>query len=187
MSKEINKYLNLSIVMSILFVILGIILVISPESSINTIAYMLASFLLVYGTFNFIDSFTINPIFFFFQMVTSILSFLLGICVFLNPSIFESIIPIVLGIFFIISGAFSSRLSFVIKNIDSGFILSLISSILMIICGVILIINPTGTIILITTFIGIMLIVYSISNIIDMSIFKSKVKEIDKYFDKLLK
>lgn len=187
MSKEINKYLNLSIVMSILFVILGIILVVSPESSINTIAYMLASFLLVYGTFNFIDSFTINPIFFFFQMVTSILSFLLGICVFLNPSIFESIIPIVLGIFFIISGAFSSRLSFVIKNIDSGFILSLISSILMIICGVILIINPTGTIILITTFIGIMLIVYSISNIIDMSIFKSKVKEIDKYFDKLLK
>ena len=62
MSKEINKYLNLSIVMSILFVILGIILVVSPESSINTIAYMLASFLLVYGTFNFIDSFTINPI-----------------------------------------------------------------------------------------------------------------------------
>ena len=57
----------------------------------------------------------------------------------------------------------------------------------MIICGVILIINPAGTIILITTFIGIILIVYSISNIIDMSIFKSKVKEIDKYFDKLLK
>ena len=74
--------------MSILFVILGIILVISPESSINTIAYMLASFLLVYGTFNFIDSFTINPIFFFMKMASSAISIILGIVIFLNPDIF---------------------------------------------------------------------------------------------------
>lgn len=187
MTKKINKYINLSIILSVLFMIVGVLLIIWPKASLDTFAYIIGTILIVYGIYSFIDSFTINPIFFFFQMVTSILSFLLGICVFLNPSIFESIIPIVLGIFFIISGAFSSRLSFVIKNMNSGFILSIISSILMIICGVILIINPTGTIILITTFIGIMLIVYSISNIIDMSIFKSKVKEIDKYFDKLLK
>lgn len=187
MIKKINEYINLSIILSVLFMIVGILLIVWPKASLDTFAYVIGTIMIIYGIYSFIDSFSINPALCLFQMTNSILSFLLGICVFLNPSIFESILPIALGIFFIISGAFSSRLSFVIKNIDSGFILSLISSILMIICGVILIINPAGTIILITAFIGIILIVYSISNIIDMSIFKSKVKEIDKYFDKLLK
>ena len=187
MSKEINKYLNLSIVMSILFVILGVFLVVLPESSINTIAYMLASFLLVYGTFNFIDSFTINPIFFFMKMASSAISIILGIVIFLNPDIFKNLIPIALGIFFIISGAFSSRISFIIKDIDNSYILSLFTSILMIICGVVLIINPGNTALVITTLIGIILIVYSVSAIVDMFVFKSRVKEIDKYFSKLLK
>lgn len=187
MSKEFNKYLNLSIVMSILFVILGIFLVISPESSINTIAYMLASFLLVYGTFNFIDSFTINPIFFFMKMASSAISIILGIVIFLNPDIFKNLIPIALGIFFIINGIFKTRMSFIIKDISNYFILSFISSILTIICGIILIINPSISAIMITTMIGIVTLVYAIFDIVDAFILKHKVKEISKYFEKLLK
>ena len=57
----------------------------------------------------------------------------------------------------------------------------------MVICGVILIINPHSTALVITTLIGIILIVYSVSAIVDMFVFKSRVKEIDKYFSKLLK
>ena len=89
MSKEINKYLNLSIVMSVLFAILGVILVVSPNSSLDTIAYLLAAFLLVYGTYNFIDSFAIHPIFFFMKMASSVISIILGIVIFLNPEIFK--------------------------------------------------------------------------------------------------
>ena len=187
MTKKINKYINLSIILSVLFMIVGVLLIIWPKASLDTFAYIIGTILIVYGIYSFIDSFTINPIFFFFQMVTSILSFLLGICVFLNPSIFESIIPITLGIFFVISGIFSLRISFIIKDMGSSFVMSLISSILMIICGIILIINPAGTIIVLTTLIGILLIVYSISNVVDMCIFKSRVKEIDKYFNNLIK
>ena len=57
----------------------------------------------------------------------------------------------------------------------------------MVICGVVLIINPGNTALVITTLIGIVLIVYSVSAIVDMFVFKSRVKEIDKYFSKLLK
>ena len=95
MSKEINKYLNLSIVMSVLFAILGVILVVSPNSSLDTIAYLLAAFLLVYGTYNFIDSFAIHPIFFFMKMASSVISILLGIIIFLNPEIYKNIIPLI--------------------------------------------------------------------------------------------
>ena len=57
----------------------------------------------------------------------------------------------------------------------------------MVICGVVLIINPGNTALVITTLIGIILIVYSVSALVDMFVFKSRVKEIDKYFSKLLK
>ena len=158
--------------------IVGILLIVWPKASLDTFAYVIGTIMIIYGIYSFIDSFSINPALCLFQMTNSILSFLLGICVFLNPSIFESILPIALGIFFIISGAFSSRISFIIKDIDNSYIISLFTSILMIICGVVLIINPL---------IGIILIVYSVSAIVDMFVFKSRVKEIDKYFSKLLK
>lgn len=187
MIKKINEYINLSIILSVLFMIVGILLIVWPKASLDTFAYVIGTIMIIYGIYSFIDSFSINPALCLFQMTNSILSFLLGICVFLNPSIFESILPIVLGIFFIISGAFSSRISFIIKDIDNSYILSLFTSILMIICGVVLIINPGNTALVITTLIGIILIVYSVSAIIDMFVFKSRVKEIDKYFSKLLK
>lgn len=187
MIKKINEYINLSIILSVLFMIVGVLLIVWPKSSLDTFAYVIGTIMIIYGIYSFIDSFSINPALCLFQMTNSILSFLLGICVFLNPSIFESILPIALGIFFIISGAFSSRISFIIKDIDNSYILSLFTSILMIICGVVLIINPGNTALVITTLIGIVLIVYSVSAIVDMFVFKSRVKEIDKYFSKLLK
>ena len=183
MIKKINEYINLSIILSVLFMIVGILLIVWPKASLDTFAYVIGTIMIIYGIYSFIDSFSINPALCLFQMTNSILSFLLGICVFLNPSIFA----IALGIFFIISGAFSSRISFIIKDIDNSYILSLFTSILMIICGVVLIINPGNTALVITTLIGIILIVYSVSAIVDMFVFKSRVKEIDKYFSKLLK
>ena len=186
MIKKINEYINLSIILSVLFMIVGVLLIVWPKASLDTFAYVIGTIMIIYGIYSFIDSFSINPALCLFQMTNSILSFLLGICVFLNPSIFESILPIALGIFFIISGAFSSRISFIIKDIDNSYILSLFTSILMIICGVVLIINPGNTALVITTLIGIILIVYSVSAIVDMFVFKSRVKEIDKFFCKVL-
>ena len=183
MSKEINKYLNLSIVMSVLFAILGVILVVSPNSSLDTIA----AFLLVYGTYNFIDSFAIHPIFFFMKVASSVISIILGIVIFLNPEIFKNLIPIALGIFFIINGIFKTRMAFIIKNIDNYFVLSVITSVLTIICGIVLIINPSISAVMITTMIGIVILVYAVFDIVDAFILKHRVKEISKYFEQLLK
>ena len=187
MLKTINKYLNVSIVLSILFGIIGIILIVWPKTSLETFAYIIGAVLLVYGTFNFIDSFTVNPVFCLPQMTTSVLSALLGILIFLNPNIFESLLPIVLGIFFIINGSFKARMSFVLKNVDSSWVLSLVTSILMIVCGVVVLIYPQGSALVITSLIGIVMLVYAVSDIIDMCVFKSKIKDVSKYFEKLLK
>ena len=187
MLKTINKSLNVSIILSLLLGIIGGILIIWPKTSLETFSYIIGAMLLIYGIFNFIDSFTVNPVFCLPQMTTSVLSFLLGILIFLNPTIFESLLPIVLGIFFIINGSFKARMSFILKKADSSWVLSLVTSIIMIICGIVLLVNPHGSAIMLTSLIGIIMVVYAISDIIDMCVFKSKVKDISKYFEKLLK
>lgn len=186
MIKSINKYINLSIIISILFTLCGIILILWPKTSIDIIYYVLGAFLLMYGTYNFISSFTINPIFCLIQMISSVLSIVLGSLIFLNPNIVENLLPIVLGIFFIISGSFKARISYIIKSANDCLI-PIITSVLMIICGIVLIVYPQNSVTYIAVTTGVIMVVYGISDIIDMLLFKSNVNSIVKYFDRLIK
>ena len=186
MIKSINKYINLSIVLSILFALCGVILIVWPKASLDTIGYILGAFLLVYGITNFIDSFTISPIFCLIEMISSVLSIVIGVALFLNPNIMENLLPILLGIFFIISGAFKARISYIIKSAND-YLLPIITSILMILCGIILIVHPQDSAIAVAILTGIIMWIYGIFDVIDMIVFKSNVKSIENYFDKLIK
>lgn len=185
--KTINKFINLSLILSILFIILGITLLVMPEASLESISYMLGAFLLVYGIYNFIDSFRGYVLGYFIQMPIAVLSIILGIVIYLNPNILETLIPVILGIFFIVNGLFKMKLSFIFKDVSSNFVLSLITSILMVICGLLLFVNPKESAILITSVVGMSLTIYAISDLIDMFIFKKRIKDIENYFNKLLK
>lgn len=112
---------------------------------------------------------------------------MLEIVAFLNPNAFEKIIPIVLEISFIINGCFKIRMSFVIKSVDNSGYFTLIALILMIIFRFVLILDPKVSVLMLTTMIGILLMIYSISSIIDIIIFKKRIKEITKYFDGLFR
>lgn len=185
--KKIKRYINLTIVLSILFGICGFLLIIWPKASLDVLAYLIGAFLIGYGIYNFVDSFNVNPVFCLVQTTTSVFSFLLGATVFLNPGIFESLLPIVLGIFFIVNGTFKTRVSFLLREVNSRFTISIITSILMILCGVVLIIRPLASAVMLTSVMGAVIFVYAVSDIIDMVVFKGRVNDIGKYFDKLLK
>ena len=187
MIKRINKYINLSLALSLIFMLTGFILIVWTKASLDVFAYIIGFTMVVYGVYNFIDSFGINPVLCLFQMSVSILTFLLGFTILSNPSIFESILPVMLGILFIISGAFKTRVSLIFRGSNSEYMLSIISSILIIVCGIILIVNPLSMSIVITKVIGIMLTVYSVLDIIDMVVFKKKIKDIDKYINSFIK
>lgn len=104
------------------------------------------------------------------------------------PNTLSIIIPIVLGTWVIITSILKLRLAISLRNFkNTPWILILIISILSIICGFILILNPTITSITLTLFIGIMIIVYAISDIIDMIVLKKQVKNLAKYFKENIK
>ena len=57
----------------------------------------------------------------------------------------------------------------------------------MILCGIILIVHPQDSAIAVAILTGVIMLIYGISDVIDMIVFKSNVKSIENYFDKLIK
>ena len=179
MLNKLNKYLNSGIILTIVFLLVGGILIVKPDISFNIISYLIGASLIVSGIYLFIiDSKTKNI--FINVFLYAILLTLIGILIILNPITLKVILPIFLGLWFLISGIFKIRLDIYMKD-EPYFILSLITNIITVICGVILLINPVESVSAITISLGIISVVSSISSLIDIIIFKKNINSVVKY------
>lgn len=179
MLNKLNKYLNSGIILTIVFLLVGGILIVKPDISFNIISYLIGASLIVSGIYLFIiDSKTKNI--FINVFLYAILLTLIGMLIILNPITLKVILPIFLGLWFLISGIFKIRLDIYMKD-EPYFILSLITNIITVICGVILLINPVESVSAITISLGIIIVVSSISSLIDIIIFKKNINSVVKY------
>lgn len=179
MLNKLNKYLNSGIILTIVFLLVGGILIVKPDISFNIISYLIGASLIVSGIYLFIIDSKINNIFI-NVFLYAILLTLIGILIILNPITLKVILPIFLGLWFLISGVFKIRLDIYMKD-EPYFILSLITNIITVICGVILLINPVESVSAITISLGIIIVVSSISSLIDIIIFKKNINSVVKY------
>lgn len=180
MLKKFNQFITTSIVISFFFLVLGIIMVIFPEVSFQTIAYILGIGLIISGIFFMLES--SEKLMFMSFLSLGVLQICLGFIIILYPSTFKTLVPILIGLFIIVKAAMDCRISIVMRACNSNnWFIVLCLAILSIACGIMIILNPhLGSLALITA-IGAIIIVYSISAIIDACIVKSNVKEITKY------
>lgn len=179
MLNKLNKYLNSGIILIIVFLLVGGILIVKPDISFNIISYFIGASLIVSGIYLFIIDSKTNNIFI-NVFLYAILLTLIGILIILNPVTLKVILPIFLGLWFLISGIFKIRLDIYMKD-EPYFILSLITNIITVICGVILLINPVESVSAITISLGIIIVVSSISSLIDIIIFKKNINSVVKY------
>lgn len=179
MLNKLNKYLNSGIILTIVFLLVGGILIVKPDISFNIISYLIGATLVVSGIYLFIIDSKTNNIFI-NVFLYAILLTLIGILIILNPVTLKVILPIFLGLWFLISGIFKIRLDIYMKD-EPCFILSLITNIITVICGVILLINPVESVSAITISLGIIIVVSSISSLIDIIIFKKNINSVVKY------
>lgn len=184
MAERINKFLYSSIIISILMFALGMIFMIFPEVSFETITYILSVVLIINGIYFIVEK---ESSFFFSGFLTlGIIQILIGVVLILNPVLMKTLFPIFVGIIMVTKSALDFRISLLLKKYGYNNWLSIfIFSVISIICGLIIIVNPTtiGTI-AITTYLGLILSIYAISNIIDSIIFIKNIKEITKLLKK---
>ena len=148
-------------------------------------SYILAIIFIINGIGNIVDDYSnFKPFYFFDGFSSGLLSIILGIIILCNPNYITMLIPIVLGLWIIISSTFKLRMALALKDSSkTNWILPYILSILTIIIGLCLIFNPELGSVGISRIIGFLSIIYGISDVVDVIIFKKNIKAIAKVFE----
>ena len=96
MLKKLNKFLNSSIAMAILMLLMGLIFIIFPKTSFETITYIIAVILIINGIYFIVEK---NNTYLFPGFLSlGIIELLAGIVILINPNIVKTLFPILIGI-----------------------------------------------------------------------------------------
>lgn len=177
LKKILKKTGRISILESLIFAILGIILVSNPEGTITVISRILGAVFIIIGILKIISYFITKEKndFYNYDLIYGIVAIIIGIVVIAYMNIIGSLFRIIIGIWIIYTALIRINLAIKIKNINSTiWIYSLILAILMLICGVYTIAN--SGVIVVT--IGTIMIIYAIADIIENIIFMKNIKDI---------
>ena len=167
----------ISILESLVFGILGAIVIWKPEETIKVISYVLGIIFITIGVLKIINYFLTKEKYDFYNydLIYGLMTCVLGIVTIVYSSTISSILRIIIGIWIIYSSFIRMNLSLELRSLKAKiWIYSLILAIVMLICGLFVIMN-SGTII---TTIGIMMVVYAVIDIVENAIFMRNVKDI---------
>lgn len=167
----------ISILEAVIFAILGAIMVWKPEGTVRTISYILGLIFIIIGICKIINYFSAKGKYDFYNydLIYGLMACVLGIVTIMYSNTIGAIFRIIIGIWIIYSSFIRMSLSFKLKALKLDiWVYSLILAIVMLVCGLYVTMNAGA----IVTTIGIMLIVYSVIDIIEDIIFMRNVKEI---------
>lgn len=176
--KGFNKLINVSILTSAVLLVIGIFLFIQPDTVIRMISVVLGLLFLVPAITSLVDYFKEKNN---SSLVIGIITILISLILIINTEFVASILPFILGIYFVVNGI--NRLMYAVELKKQGFVdfsKSLVLALLIIFVGIVFIINPFKGALAITKIIGIFMIIYSVLDIINTVIVKKGIKDIEK-------
>lgn len=187
--KDNRKIFNVisisSILGDILLLILGLYFAFNPETQASLMGYMFGLALLIVGIYNsikYIINFSKNKLFI-TNLIYGVLSIIIGIFILFNPFSIANIISIMIGLWLIMSSLFNGALVWQLKkHKEEIWVLSLTITTLSLILGILVLINPFHSYLLLTAFVGILVSCYSAINILQQLLFRRRVNEIIKIF-----
>lgn len=184
----LKKVFNISIISSLLLFLFGLVLAVNAEGFIKSITVAIGVVLLLIGVFPVIDYFRYRKegLGASVGLISGIFSIVCGLMLLINEDLLMILIPVFIGVWMIINGINKIQVSFEIKDLgEKSWIITFIYSILIIVLGGYFIVNPISGATTVTSFIGIVLCIYAVLDIIDCVIIKVKVKNLKKDLDKI--
>ncbi len=179
-----------SLITSIVLVVIGVFLIVKPEEILSLISIIIGIGLVVMGIFgvvNFIkDIQDNNPMS--LDLIYGALCLIVGSVLITNTKIVGSILPIVLGIWMVINSIIKAQYATILKEDNNReWQLTLIISILTLVCGILFIFNPFKGAAVLTQIIGTILVIYSVMDIINIIILKKNIHDFKKDVKKDIK
>lgn len=184
----LKKVFNISIISSLLLFLFGLVLAVNAEGFIKSITVAIGVVLLLIGVFPVIDYFRYRKdgLGASVGLISGIFSIVCGLMLLINEDLLMILIPVFIGVWMIINGINKIQVSFEIKDLgEKSWVITFIYSILIIVLGGYFIVNPISGATTVTSFIGIILCIYAVLDIIDCVIIKVKVKSFKKELDKI--
>jgi len=185
----LKKIFRVSIFISVLLFLFGLVLIFNSEEFIKSISIILGLLLLVIGILPVADFFryrrddAISGI----SLISGIFSIVCGLMFLLNEDMLMILIPVFIGVWMIINGVNKFRFAFNLKDRqESTWIITFIFSIIIIVCGGYFIINPVRGVKIVTQTLGIIICIYALLDIIDCILIKIKYKEIKTEITKVI-
>lgn len=164
------------IVISIVFVFLGILLVAKPDTTIAAISTLLGILFITMGFLKLVQYFTSGEKED-YLLTIALIAVVFGVIVMFCSDAILSLFRIILGLWIIATGIMDFQTTLIWKEVKSPYwTVALVLSMLMIIAGIVILINAE---ILYTT-IGIITIIYAVLDIIDRIIFMKKIENYSK-------
>lgn len=180
--KELFKKTATSIILSsIAAFIIGLIMAVAPGISLQTIGIIVGIYVIVHGIVLIAMSFATHVVYVpFYGVISGLLSIILGFILLAMPGILSTVFAIALGIWIILSSVNIISIAMTTRKEYSNWGLLLLLGIIDLICGIIILFNPFASSISIVVLGGIIIMVHSVINIVDMIIIKNNVKDITK-------
>ena len=181
LTNKINNFLNTAISTTVLMIFVGAFLAIFPTLSLEITRWIFIIALISAGVNMIISDLS-------GKRQTGLLSgtifgsftILLGLIILTNPSVL-SIIPIAIGFYVVISSLTKIRMTLALREIsNSAFTASILMNIISVISGCIIIFQPITSTAVAIMILGLMLVVYGVSDLINIFILKSHVSEFTK-------
>lgn len=179
--KSFNKIWYGEFAASILFAVIGFLLIIKPEQIINVIATIIGLAIIILGVFGVIRYFRNTEKSFNFDLVYGIICIIAGALIVSNTKVIASFLPIILGIWMIGSSVIKIQYAMTLKEYESkNWLAVMIVSVLTLACGILFVFNPFKGATLLTQTLGIVLCIYAVIDIANSIILKKNMKSFAK-------
>lgn len=168
MNRPFKKIWKETLIIAICFILLGCFMLMQPDKTLAFFSYLIGALILVLAVLAFYRHYRLQRMIT-FELLYGIICTVGALLIFLNQSIIETLIPIVLGAVMIANSIFKIQYIFDLKRagIPNWFI-SLILSFVKIFVGIIMILNPLSSMMALTQFIGFLVLIFAGCDVVDL-------------------
>ena len=161
------------IVISIVFVFLGILLMIKPNEMVSVISILIGAIFIIIGFLKIVDYFTSKDKED-YLLTMALISVIFGVIVLFCSDVITGVFRIILGVWIIAAGLRDFQTALVWKDTKSGlWTITIVLAMLMIIAGIVILVSST----LALQIVGTIILIYAIFDIITRLIFIKKIKD----------
>lgn len=161
------------IVISIIFVLFGVLLIAKPDETVGAISIILGIVFIAMGVLKLVEYYTSDTKED-WLLTVALITVILGVVILFASDAILSLFRVIVGIWIIATGIMDFQTTLVWKEVKSPYwTVAVLLSILMMLAGIVILINQN---ILITTM-GIIIVIYAVLDIIDRIIFMKKIND----------